>query len=82
MSNFMCNKCNITNEDSNKGYIAGCACRKPDVSSNYRCMVKTKSSTGIIVTTFKIINFDKKENKWNKKDSEKILRWEINKKFS
>lgn len=76
MSNFMCDKCKVTNCDSPKGYIAGCECHKPDVEGSYRCMVRVKESTGIVITTYNTFFF--KDKNWvDLGKNETILRWDL-----
>lgn len=73
----MCDKCKIMNEDSKRGYIVGCSCHKPDVEGLYRCMVKVKESTGVVITTYNSVEFDKTNNKWLIEDNKNVLRWEL-----
>jgi len=70
----MCDKCKIVNEDSKHGYTSGCECHKPDVEGLYRCMVRVKESTGVVITTYNTFRFSDCE--WEIEGNKKILRWE------
>ena len=75
MSNFMCDKCKIINEYSAQGYISGCGCYKPDQPGLYRCMVKIKESTGVVISTYNTFRFINSE--WEIEDNKTVLRWKL-----
>lgn len=54
---------------------SGCKHYTPDCNGTYRVLMRIKTSTGVIVTTFNTIPLT--NNKWTLPQGGEVLRWEL-----
>lgn len=75
MSNFICEKCDVSNIDSGKlGYTEGCIHYPPEYTGIFECVVERENLPNLNQR----IRYDHAKQKWFLSDYGKIKSWKVN----
>lgn len=72
MSSFICSKCNVSNIDTNEGYIAGCNHFPPEKPTGNKFIIKLRD-TSKEIKTFQQLKKVTSDYIWNEIKNDKEL---------